>query len=83
MPDPRTQAEITKIPNRNHTDFFVAIIVSSFLIFSKMKTRKAPKGYQIPLEPLYYIPVENSSHKSLDMQGQVVKLSRDDWETTI
>jgi len=35
-----------KKPITTHVDFFVAIVVSSFLIFLKMKTRGAPKGHK-------------------------------------
>jgi hypothetical protein len=52
MADPRTQVEMTKIPKRTHIDFFVTMVVSSFLMkFIKLKIRKAPKGFQNPLEP--------------------------------
>jgi hypothetical protein len=33
MADPRIHAEVTKMPKRTYIDFFVVIIISSFLIF--------------------------------------------------
>jgi len=43
MKDPETPAKITKIPRGIHIDFFAAIVVSSFLIFLKIKTQRDAK----------------------------------------
>jgi hypothetical protein len=44
MADPRIHAEMTKMPKRTHIDFFVVIIISSFLVLeirSKSEQRRA------------------------------------------